>query len=923
MVGDIKPDETLSAADVRAYGVSSISDLLTELAPQLHSGRGRGGEQPVVLLNGRRISGFSEIRDIPAEAIERVDILPEEVALKYGYRADQRVVNIVLRQRFRALTNELGGSMPTQGGNSTERGSVDLLKLSRSSRINVDVQYQNSSSVLESERGIVPTRSSLFDARGNIAGIGGAQIDPALSALAGSPVTVAGVPASAASGAPTLGAFAATANLPNSTDVSRYRTLVAPSQQLTINTVYSRTLSPKVTLSANARLDETERQSLLGLPGVTLVLPAGNPYSPFANAVDLYRYPAGTLPLSRSSDSRTAHLGFTVNGDALPWRWSVTGNFDRVTTDSVTETGFDPAPMQALLGANSPGFNPFAPLSLDLLADRVADRANSTSTIGSLDAMINGPIAKLPAGDVTTTVRVTGATSQFDSSSLRSGVALSGHGGRQTVDGQANLDIPIASRRHDVLAAIGDLSLNGNVEIEHLSDFGTLTTTGYGLHWSPIPQARFLVSVTDEQGAPSPQQLGDPVVFTPNVRVFDFIRGETADITAITGGTPGLHADHRHVLKLGLNLQPFTKPDFNFSADYVRSTTRNQISSFPTATAELEAAFPSRFSRDAGGRLIGIDERPVNFARADRSELHWGFNVSIPVTSSIEKHVQQARDAFEKAREEAEKNGTAPPDPRKFFADIIARYGRGRPDFGKSIFGGPVFGAPQGGQGGQRGQGGQGTPGASNGAAPGGAAGATPGGSGGGPGGGGGGRGFGGGGGGGGARGFGGANGPLAGRIQFSFYHTWHLREQVLIHDGLPVLDLLNGSATGSSGGEPRHEFDLQAGYTKNGMGARLTGHWQGATHVDGGAAGAGDALRFSSLGTLGLRLFADMSQQVALVRKHHWLLGTRVTLGIDNILDSRLRVTDSAGATPISYQPDLLDPMGRTVRLTIRKLFF
>jgi phosphoribosylformylglycinamidine (FGAM) synthase PurS component len=33
--------------------------------------------------------------------------------------------------------------------------------------------------------------------------------------------------------------------------------------------------------------------------------------------------------------------------------------------------------------------------------------------------------------------------------------------------------------------------------------------------------------------------------------------------------------------------------------------------------------------------------------------------------------------------------------------------------------------------------------------------------------------------------------------------------------------------------------------------------------------------------------------------------------------------VRDAAGATPISYQPAFLDPLGRTVRISLRKLFF
>ena len=116
VVGDIPPDVQLSAQEIRALGVSNVSELLQALAPVLGTSQGRGGERPVVLLNGARISGFNEIRDLPSEAILRTDILPEEVALKYGYRATQRVVNIVLRPRFRSITAEAGAQSSSAGG---------------------------------------------------------------------------------------------------------------------------------------------------------------------------------------------------------------------------------------------------------------------------------------------------------------------------------------------------------------------------------------------------------------------------------------------------------------------------------------------------------------------------------------------------------------------------------------------------------------------------------------------------------------------------------------------------------------------------------------------------------------------------------------------------------------------------------------
>jgi hypothetical protein len=878
VVGDIPPEKVLTPADIRAYGVSTVAELLTELAPQTQSGRGRDSGGPVVLLSGRRISGFGEIRDIPAEAIERVDILPEEVALKYGYRADQRVVNIVLRRRFRSLTAEIEGQGATAGGREVGEIDLGLLRLNAEGRFSLDVKYTGSAALLESERDVISSvPRQPYDLLGNItATTSGAEIDPALSARAGTPVTVAGVPVSAATGAPGLSAFAA--NNANVTDTSAYRTLLPSSRQLSINSTVARTLFGHVSASANLRYEIGDTESLLGLPGISLALPAGNPFSPFANDTLLHRYVDGIDPLSRSVATRNAHAGFTLGGDIGKWRWSATGNWDRNVSRTLTSNGVETAALQTALDAGDTSFNPFAPLAADRIVGRAFNQAESTSNLASLDAFFGGPLLNVPAGAIATSIRVSGRTSDFDSNSLRydnpsfpTGQVQNTSTARDLGNAQVNLDLPIASRRRGVLAPIGDLSLNGNVEVEQLSDFGTLTTIGYGLNWSPITQVRFIVSVTDEEGAPSAQQLGNPILLTPNVRVFDYRTGESVDITRLDGGNPGLSADNRHALKLGLNVRPLKETDLTFTADYNRATIRNPISSFPTATAELEEAFPTRFLRDGEGRLLQIDNRPVNFERSDHEELRWGINFSMPIKSNAQQRIDAMRAVRQAEREAAERNGTPLPErPQR------AQGGQGP---GAGGPGGP------GGSGGGRGFGGPGGPG--------------------GP---------------GGGRGFGG--GDQSGRAQFSLYHTWVLRDQIVIGPGLPTLDLLNGSATGSRGGQSAHQIDANGGYSRDGFGFRVNANWKSGTEVRGGTGGVGD-LFFDDFTTVNLRLFANLGQQIDLVRKHRWLAGTRVTLAVDNVFDSRLQVTDAAGATPLSYQPGSLDPLGRTVKLSIRKLFF
>ena len=850
--GDIAPEIQLSPADIRSYGVSSVAELLEELAPQTGSGRGRdGGGAPVVLVNGRRTAGFQEIRDLPTEAILRVDILPEEAALKFGFRADQRVVNFVLRPRFRSITAELNDRIPTAGGSNQFKAETGLTRINDSGRLNVNLQAETVSKLLESERDITPLTNPRrpFDLVGNITGEGGGQIDPALTALVGRPVTEAGVPVGIAN--PTLADYAATAGILNVTDTTPFRSLVPSSNRVTGNAVYSTSIFGNVAATGTVRLEHAETNALLGLPGVTLNVPGGSPFSPFTNDISLYRF-ADTDPLERNNRSWSGNATAAFNGDVGRWRWSLNTSYQRDESRTTTERGLDITSLQDAINAGDPTASPFGPL--DLYA-RTADRAKAVTQVATIDALAAGTLFELPAGPAAASLRVRGNTTDLRSDSVRSGIAQLVDIGRDSGTTRGNIDLPISSRSRDVLGFLGNLSLNGNAEVEQLSDFGTLTTLGYGLNWQPVDPVRLLVSVTHEEGAPTPQQLGNPVLVTPNVRIFDYVRGETVDVTQLEGGNPNLRGDSRRVFKAGLNLRPIRDTDLTLTADYVASRIKNPVSSFPAATAEIEDAFPDRFERGEDGTLLRVDARPVNFARSNRSQLRWGFNFSKPVVTERQRQEEAVRAARRAEREAAEAAGTAPPRGQ----------GEGR---------GPGAGAGRpGGGGGWGGRGGRG-------------------------------------------------GGGSGGRLQFAAYHTWQFENTILIREGLPELDLLNGSASGSRGGQARHQIQLQGGYVVNGLGARVSANWQSATRVNGGATG-NDQLRFGSLATANLRLFANLGQQPDLVRDNPWLRGTRVTLSVDNIFNQRQEVRNAQGVVPLSYQGGFLDPLGRTVRLSVRKLFF
>jgi len=470
--GDIPPDVQLDAADIQALGAGSVADLLAALGPELRSGRGRGSGPPIVLVNGRRVSGFQEIRNYPPEAIERVDILPEEVALRYGYRADQRVINFVLRDRFRSVTLELDPTVATRGGWSELELEAGTLSVAGKRRLSLEGEYQRQTMLRESSRQIV----------------GEPDEDPAQVARN-----------------------------------AGQRSLLPESDRVELGGTWANEIADGVDASINARFEAGRQRSLNGLPQTALESGA---------AAD---------PLERVASNWNGRLGTAWNGRLGDWRWSFTGFYDLSDSETRTER--------------------------DVGEEIRTDRADNLQGLGQADLLLSGSPVSLPAGEVATSLKAAFERRDLSSSSVIGPVASQVDLGRSQGTAQASIDLPIARRDRDVLAAIGDLSLNGNLSVDRFSDFGTLVTFGYGLTWQPIDALSIIASGTHEEGAPSIEQLGNPVIATPNVRVFDFLTGQTVEITRIDGGNRDLLADSRRVFKLGLNLRPINATDLSVRAD--------------------------------------------------------------------------------------------------------------------------------------------------------------------------------------------------------------------------------------------------------------------------------------------------------------------------------------------------------------------
>ena len=738
-IGDIQPETTLSSQEIRALGVGSVTELIAALGPQLNSSGGRGG-RPVVLINGVRVSGFAEVRDLPTEAIQRVDIFPEEVALKYGYRADQRVLNIVLRQRFRAYTTDLSARRSTEGGGESANVGAGVLRVQRDTRWQVDLKARHDDGLLESEREVV--------------GTGGVPRPDAAS-----------------------------------------RTLAPASEALSANFVYAKPLREGLAATANLTLDDTRRRSLLGLR------PA----------------PEGQQVVRRDVDSLDSRLGGILQGAGAGWRWSASLNADR--TDTATRVA----------GGDLAGRSRNDSLEVELLA--------------------TGSPLTLPAGDLGVTVKGGVGTRGIESFARRITGDVTTDLSRSQRDLRLNLDIPLLRGE----TAFGNSRLTASVghALEDVADVGTLSTTNISLNGSLGRSWRALVSLNDDDNAPSMQQLGAAVIPTPAVRTFDFTRGETAEIIRIDGGNPDLKPDNRRILKFSLGARPLEGVDLDLNAEYTRSRARDLVTPLSFATPDLERAFPSRFLRDPAGRLLSIDARPVNFSGRDRDEMRFTINLSRPWGPQPEMP-------------------TRPP--------------RGGPPTANPAGAAAAAGAMV-------------VPGATGGPA------ALP-------------------------------FDPAAmaerfmafgrrGSAQFSLVYTHRLKDEVRIAPGLPALDLLDGDTLFDTDGSPRHELELQAGASRDGYGGRMVAKWRDGSSIDGGMSSSGPVdLTFEPLLTVDLRLFVDLGLQPIALR-NEFVRGARVSLAVENLFDQHPRVRSADGTVPLNYQPALLDPQGRTLRLSFRKLFF
>lgn len=685
----VEAETELTESDIDAYGASTIGELVSRIAPLT----GRVDEQPVVLVNGKRVDGVGGVNGFPPEALARLAILRPEAAARYGYPPGRRVVNLVLKRSFASWQAEAGFGMATAGGRAGARGSLGRFVIAGDTRWNAQVQASHDDALRQDER------DGSADARA--------------------------------------------------------RTLMPAADAMSLNLTAARPLGGflgTLTLDASRR---SLRQSLGPGP---------------ESGADSVRVLRGT----RATDN--IGLSAMIAGSVAGWNGNLILRYGRSWSDGAIER---------IAGAS---------ISAE------TTRARSESLAMQLN--LNRVIATLPAGPAT--ANLTAGAMRNRSANGRSGEAASlppeNRFRQRQADLQLSLGLPLSSAAGGPLP-LGDLSLDLATGIGTASGSAIRKRYDIGANWRPFAALDIRAAFGFAELAPTPEQVGGAYVEEIR-RVYDIRRDEAVDALWITGGNPDLGRGSQRIYSIRAALRPFGPALLTLTSEYRRQAASGGAAAFPALTPAVEDGFPGRVRRDASGRLLSVDARPIAIARDLDERLD---------SSLVLAFAPRAR---------AEGDAAA----------------RSRPRWQATL----------------------------------------------------------------------------------AVTHGLLLKSELLTRPGLPPLDRIDGDIAQS-----RHVLGFQLVAGRPGLGITFDGSWQSPFRQrnPGIADGLGD-YRYRGFILGNLRLHAEPEKLLAGGQASAWPANLQISLDIRNLFDTYRKARLADGSRPPGYRRYAIDPLGRSVQLSLRKRF-
>ncbi|MBA2433016.1 MAG: TonB-dependent receptor, partial [Chthoniobacterales bacterium] len=591
--------------------------------------RGLGPDATLVLVNGRRvapypfaqggITAFVDLNALPLAAIHQIDVLRDGASAIYGTDAIAGVVNVRFLQRYDGAFVNFGYGNTTDTDVSEYRSSfiTGLTNEARGFELVVVGDYFNRAALFQTDRyfsrSIDQTRQGGSSFLSSVANPG-----TVFHPVTGNPLRV---PANS-DGTPEISEFTRGRNR---FDRAPFQPLVPETERYGIFARAKVQLAPTADLFAEWSYRNTwTKQQLAPAPiegdVENIAVPATNPFNPFRAPV-LFRYrvtEAGPRIDKVESDSYRAVAGVNLK---LSDRWTFesallysetqaeVNSFNNLSRPALLAALADPNPATAfnVFGAGDNVNNPSTIESL-----RVTTTRHGESRLFGIDAKADGPLFKLPAGELLTAFgmeyRHEELADRFDPFSTAGNVidlnSTSASGDRQIIGAFVEFFAPIISSEM-AIPGLNRLEAQFALRGESYSDFGETVNPKIGLAWRPVPDWLLLRgSYSTGFRAPSlVQSSTGSLTFSQELRderrfrVTGSPEDRSSPIQILSGGNPDLDAEDSNNFSTGFVLTPPMVPGLTFSLDYFQIEVDGAI-------ASLDPQFILDNEDDFGGFVI-------------------------------------------------------------------------------------------------------------------------------------------------------------------------------------------------------------------------------------------------------------------------------------------------------------------------------
>jgi len=568
------PVVTIDRAAIQATGKQTLGDLIQQLPamtggnlnPQVNNSGGTGGssinlrglgsKRTLILINGQRLLS-KDPNAIPADAIERIEVLPTGASATYGSDAIGGVVNFILRKNYQGATFTANVGQSDRNDGEQSGYSFIFGQTSDKGSLMAGINYSRQDGVLSSHRDFSKNALTLSGSQVFVGGssntpVGRIQLTPTAASQFGCKYV------SLSPGGNSQVVNQSNYHCYTAADKYNYASvnlIMTPQERTGGFLTGNYRLGEHVTAYVDAVYQKTSSNFQLAPAvfgtGTGVVVDQNNAFNPFGVKFGI---PASPTDPARSLGSRlvangnrTAMSGRTdaqintgFRGDFTVleknWNWDVGYNYGHQSIDTITKGLVDQSQIYtdaSTMGANGLATSPhcvsvvqcqFNAFDVNSPGSAAAIRAASVSAPSNdfkiektWHAGLNGDLFSLPAGNVGLAVGAEYRTEyehatpapqlMIDPSTgncvLGSQCLSAVQGGYATKDLYAEAFIPLLSS----LPGAQSLNLTIGDRYSRIESFGSTNNFKFALEWKPFDDLLLRGTMEDVFRAPSLSEL--------------------------------------------------------------------------------------------------------------------------------------------------------------------------------------------------------------------------------------------------------------------------------------------------------------------------------------------------------------------------------------------------------------------------------